>query len=97
MNQPKLTLPLWFVTDKEPQGHGKPPATLAFTDRLKLNAFLMHTKADAYGVATARNREGLIAVIADVHLRGGNAVYVDPDSDGHGGRPVLLTDLMLVE
>ena len=99
---PPLKLPLWFVTDKEPKGLDEPPrneapATLAFTDRLKLNAFLAHTKTDAYEVATARSREGLIAVVADLQLRGENAVYVDPDIDGHGGRCVYLTDLIRVE
>ena len=86
-----LKLPLWFVTDKESQD------TLAFSDINRLRSFMLHSGIRAEDITVANDRDGLIAVVADAHMRGLSYVYVDPDSDGHGGQPLLLTDLMRVE
>ena len=80
---PVLKLPLWFVTEREPKA-GDPPLaedrdTLAFSTFEKLTAFLDYGKAGVWDVVAATEREHLVIVVADVHLRGGDSVYVDPN------------------
>jgi hypothetical protein len=45
----------------------------------------------------AMNRDSLITITADVHMRGGDAVYLDPDLHGNGDECVYLTNLMSIE
>ena len=71
--------------------------TLAFSNTGKLRAFMANSGLKFEDVFVANERQGLIAVIADIHLRGGDAVCLDPDSNGHGGECVFLADLILVE
>ena len=95
-----LKLPLRFATEKDARAGDSPEKareTFVFSELKKLMAFLQFSHSTSFDVVTAVDRQGLIVVIADVHMRGGDAVYLHPDSDGYGGELVPLTDLMLVE
>jgi hypothetical protein len=83
-------LPLWFVTEKESQD------TLAFSDINRLRTYVLYTGARVEDAVVANDRESLLRVIMEIDLRRRNAVYLNPDSDGHGGEYVLLTDLMKI-
>ena len=98
VNNPMLRLPLWFVPDRNGNAPGDEPADmLAFSTHEKLTAYLQQSRTSANEVVPASAREQLVAVIADIHMRGGDAVYLDPDSDGHGGKCVFLTELLMIE
>jgi hypothetical protein len=94
-----LKLPLWFVTEKGKKGwKASPPQdSLAFSSFDRFMAFMAHSHAGAWDVVEATDRESLIAVIANAHIRGSNAVYVDPEIGGDGGKCVFLTDVILIE
>jgi hypothetical protein len=94
-----LKRPLWFVTEKGTK-HAEPGPrrdTFAFSTFDRLAAFMAQSRAGAWDVVEATNRDGLITVIADAHMRGCDAVYLDPDSHGKGGECVFLTNLISIE
>ena len=94
-----LKRPLWFVTEKDtvnPQANPR-CETYAFSNFGKLTDFLAHSNAKAWDVVQAADRTALIIVIADAHMRGGDAVYLDPDVHGQGGECIFLTNLMMME
>ena len=94
-----LKRPLWFVTEKNTSNpEANPPRdTYAFSTFEKLTAFMAQSRAGSWDVVEAADRNGLITVIADVHMRGCDAVYLDPDVHGNGGECVFLTNLMSME
>ncbi len=89
---------LWFVTEKHTKCDRPGPRrdTFAFSTFERITAFMAQSRAGAWDVVEATDRDALITVIADCHMRGCDAVYLDPDSHGKGGDCVFLTNLLSI-
>jgi hypothetical protein len=94
-----LKRPLWFITEKNVSNlHAGPRRdTFAFSGHDKLMEFMAHSKAGAWDVVKAADRTGLLIVVADAHMRGCDAVYLDPDANGKGGECVYLSNLLMID
>jgi hypothetical protein len=92
-----LKRPLWFITEKNAHETGPRRDTFAFSTYEKLSRFMAHSKARSWDVVEATDRTGLLIVVADAHMRGCDAVYLDPDVDGQGGECIFLKNLMMIE
>jgi hypothetical protein len=94
-----LKRPLWFITEKNASNPQTGPRrdTFAFSNYEKLTKFMTHSRAKSWDVVQAADRTGLLIVIADAHMRGCDAVYLDPDVDGQGGECIFLNNLLMIE
>ena len=92
---------MWFATERNPtrQGPtpcGEPGGSYAFSDGHQLIEFMTNKSTSSWDVVYAQDREGLLMVIADAHIRGNAFVCLNPESDGTGGERIFLTDLIQV-
>ena len=96
-----LELPMWFATECSPARQGQTPCgehggSYAFSDGHQLVEFIAAQSTSSWDVVYAHDREGLLIVIADAHIRGNAYVCLTPESDGTGGERIFLTDLIQV-
>ena len=96
-NQPKLELPLWFVTERTIELiRADVCGSFAFTNLDDVMKFMLKRSPARWDVVQVTDREALIVVIADVHLSGASFVCLNCEPDGSGGDKVFLTDLIAV-
>jgi hypothetical protein len=84
-----LQLPFWVLTGADAD---HPP--LAFTTTQKLIAYLDTGAASHWKISFVVDRPSLILAIADVHLQGASAVWLDPQAGAAPGDSIRLVDLM---
>jgi hypothetical protein len=94
-----LKRPLWFITEKTTLRPRTRPRqdTFAFSTYETLTEFMANSRAGAWHVVKAVDRSAIVIIIADAHMRGCDAVYLDPDAHGNGGECVFLADLLQIE
>jgi hypothetical protein len=99
----RLRLPMWFITERDPQGSPPNPpcgdsrATMAFSDTMKVLTYMASRQAGSWTIALVSDREGLIVIIADAHLEGVETICIDPELDGSGGEAIPLVDLIAID
>ena len=95
-----IELPMWFATERTPThgptACGESGGSYPFSDGHKLIEFMAQRTNSSWDVVYAKDREGLLIVIADAHIRGNAFVCLNPESDGTGGERIFLTDLIQV-
>jgi hypothetical protein len=84
-----LSLPFWVLTGADADH----PAS-AFTTTEKLTAFLDKGGAGRWKISLVADRESLILAIADAHLQGATAVWLDPIAGAAQEDSIRLVDLM---
>ena len=95
-----IELPMWFATERHPTRQGPTPCgvpggSYAFSDGHTLIEFMAQRTSSSGDVVYANDREGLLMVIADAHVRG-NSFCLNPESDGTGGERTFRTDVIQV-
>ena len=85
----ELCLPFWVLTGADDD---HPPS--AFTTTEKLTAFLGNGGAGRWKISFVIDRPSLILAIADVHMQGATAVWLDPSADANPGDSINLVDLV---
>ena len=97
-----LTLPLWFITERNPRAEGTaalredPGAILGFTSMEKLAAFLSKQQAGEWKLQLTTDRDGLVLIVAIAHNNGAETICFDSEPDGSGGRQVTLSELLVL-
>jgi hypothetical protein len=96
----RLSLPLWFVFDRQPKVPPEHPpcddarSTLAFSATENLTAFLQARRGGRWKIELASTWIELAGMVADLHERAEHSVCLDPELDGSGGEPITLAQLL---
>jgi hypothetical protein len=96
-----VELPFWIIIDREnvlrpppKEPCDEPKAAHAFTTAEKLAEFMRARGRGKWQIDQIADQEGVIVAVAQLYEQGHHALCIDPESDGSGGLPVSLSDLL---